>query len=121
MQKARKLAIAPDQQGWIGLEYNVPEIFRGLDAWFRYDHTWRSDMYHDWWNAMNHETGNGGRKYIDSGSEGSLQFSIGGPGSWSLTLSVWNIWDDRNAQWIQSSYDGQLGGDRQVSPASTST
>jgi hypothetical protein len=66
-------------------------------------------MYHDWWNAMNSVTGNGGRKYIDSGSEGNLQFSIGGPGSWSLTLSVWNIWDDRNAQWIQSSYDGQLG------------
>ena len=107
--KGQELAIAPDQQGWIGLEYIVPDMFAGLDAWFRYDHTWRSDMYHDWWNAMNHETGNGGRKYIDSGSEGNLQFSVGGPGSWSLTLSVWNVWDDRNAQWIQSSYDGQLG------------
>jgi len=107
--KGQELAIAPDQQGWIGLEYSVPDMFSGLDAWFRYDHTWRADMYHDWWNAMNSVTGNGGRKYIDSGSEGSLQFSIGGPGSWSLTLSVWNIWDDRNAQWIQSSYDGQLG------------
>ena len=107
--KGQELAIAPDQQGWLGLEYNVPDMFRGLDAWFRYDHTWRSDMYHDWWNAMNAETGNGGRKYIDSGSEGSLQFSVASQGSWSLTLSVWNIWDDRNAQWIQSDYDGQLG------------
>jgi outer membrane receptor protein involved in Fe transport len=107
--KGQQLAIAPDQQGWIGLEYNVPDLFGGLDGWFRYDHTWRSDMYHDWWNAMNAETGNGGRKYIDSGGEGSLQFSVASQGSWSLTLSVWNIWDDRNAQWIQSSYDGQLG------------
>jgi len=107
--KGQELAIAPDQQGWVGIEYNVPDMFAGLDGWFRYDHTWRSDMYHDWWNAMNHETGNGGRKYIDSGSEGNLQFSVGGPGSWSITLSVWNIWDDRNAQWIESSYDGQLG------------
>jgi len=105
----QELAIAPDQQGWIGLEYNVPDMFGGLDAWFRYDHTWGADMYHDWWNAMNAQTGNGGRKYIDSGSEGSLQFSVFTPGSWSVTLSVWNIWDDRNAQWIQSSYDGDLG------------
>jgi iron complex outermembrane receptor protein len=107
--KGQELAIAPDQQGWIGLEYTAPGLFGELDGWFRYDHTWRSDMYHDWWNAMNAETGNGGRKYIDSGGEGSLQFSVASQGSWSLTLSVWNIWDDRNAQWIQSSYDGQLG------------
>jgi len=58
---------------------------------------------------MNHETGFSGRKYIDEGGEGNLQFSIESEDSWSLTLSVWNVWDDRNAQWIQSSYDGQLG------------
>ncbi|NOR36318.1 MAG: TonB-dependent receptor plug domain-containing protein, partial [Woeseiaceae bacterium] len=86
--KGQELAIAPDQQGWIGLEYNVPDLFGGLDAWFRYDHTSRSDMSHDWWNAMHAETGNGGRKYIDSGGEGSLQFSVASQGSWSLTLSV---------------------------------
>jgi hypothetical protein len=66
-------------------------------------------MYHDWWNAMNAETGYGGRKLIESGSEGSLQFSLGKPANWSLTLSIWNIWDDRNAQWISSGYDQWFG------------
>jgi len=107
--KGQELAIAPSSQWWIGFEYTKPDLFGELDGWFRYDHTWRADMYHDWWNAMNHETGFGGRKYIDEGGEGNLQFSIESEGSWSLTLSVWNVWDDRNAQWIQSSYDGQLG------------
>ena len=107
--KGQELAIAPSSQWWIGFEYTKPDLFGELDGWFRYDHTWRADMYHDWWNAMNHETGFGGRKYIDEGGEGNLQFSIESEGSWSLTLSVWNAWDDRNAQWIQSSYDGQLG------------
>jgi len=107
--KGQELAIAPSSQWWVGLEYTVPNMFGELDAWFRYDHTWRAEMYHDWWNAMNHETGNGGRKYIDDGGEGSLQFSVYSENNWSFTLSVWNVWDDRNAQWIDSDYDGQLG------------
>ncbi len=107
------LAIAPSSKWWIGFEYDMPNVFKGLDGWFRYDHTWRDSMYHDWWNAMNakvvHTVGEGGRKLIGDGGEGSLQFSLGDEGNWSLTLSVWNVWDDRNAQWIASYYDGDLG------------
>jgi outer membrane receptor protein involved in Fe transport len=107
--KGQQLAIAPPQKFWIGLQYDMFDLFKGLDGWIRYDHTWRDAQYHDWWNAMNAKTGYGGRKLMESGKEGSLQFSLGRPGNWSLTLSIWNIWDDRNAQWIASYYDGYFG------------
>lgn len=107
--KGQSLAIAPPSKWWIGLQYDMPDLFKELDGWVRYDHSWRDAMYHDWWNAMNAETGYGGRKLIEAGSEGSLQFSLGKPGNWSLTLSIWNIWDDRNAQWISSGYDQYFG------------
>jgi len=107
--KGQSLAIAPPLKWWIGLDYIKPNLFKGLDGWIRYDQTWRDAYYHDWWNAMNAQTGNGGRKLMESGSEGSLQFSLSKPGNWSLRLSIWNIWDDRNAQWINSGYDGYFG------------
>jgi iron complex outermembrane receptor protein len=107
--RGQSLAIAPPQKWWIGIQYDMYDLFKGLDGWVRYDHSWRDAMYHDWWNAMNAETGYGGRKLIESGSEGSLQFSLGKPANWSLTLSIWNIWDDRNAQWISSGYDQWFG------------
>lgn len=105
----QNLAIAPPSKWWIGFEYNIPEMFKGLAGWIRYDHTWRDSMYHDWWNAMNAQTGDGGRKLLKENSEGSLQFALGSQDSWWLTLSVWNVWDDRNASWISSGYDGRLG------------
>ena len=107
--KGQSLAIAPPSKWWIGAEYYSPAMIWGLDGWVRYDHSWRDAMYHDWWNALNAETGYGGQKLIESGSEGSLQFSLGKPGNWSLRLSIWNIWDDRNAQWVSSGYDQYFG------------
>lgn len=107
--KGQELAIAPPSKGWVGLEYSIPQIFGDLEGWVRYDHTWEEKMYHDWWNAMNAMTGFGGKKLVDDKSLGNLQFSLGDPESWSLKLSIWNVWDDRNAQWISSGYDGRLG------------
>ena len=107
--KGQDLAIAPPQKLWIGLQYDMFDLFKDLDGWIRYDHSWRKAMYHDWWNAMNAETGLGGEKLMGDADEGSLQFSLLRPGNWSLTLSVWNIWDDRNAQWIASYYDWAFG------------
>jgi len=107
--KGQNLAIAPPAKWWIGLQYDLPDLFKGMDGWVRYDHTWRDEMYHDWWNALNAKTGLGGEKLLDATSEGSLQFSLGKPGNWSLTLSIWNVWDDRNAQWISSGFDGYFG------------
>ena len=107
--RGQELAIAPPSKWWIGFEYSWPDMFKGLDGWIRYDHTWEEAMYHDWWNAMNAETGYGGKKLIGDKSEGSLQFSVGNEDQWSLTLSIWNLWDDRNEQWVASYYDGRLG------------
>lgn len=105
----QNLAIAPPSKWWLGVEYALPDLFRGLDGWVRYDHTWRDEMFHDWWNAMNAETGYGGKKLMEDAGQGNLQFSIGSNDDWSLTLSIWNVWDDRNAQWVYSDYDGWLG------------
>jgi iron complex outermembrane receptor protein len=107
--KGQNLAIAPPLKWWIGLDYVKPNLFKGLDGWIRYDHSWRDSYYHDWWNAMNAQTGNGGRKLMESGGQGSLQFALSKPGNWSLRLSIWNVWDDRTAQWISSGYDGRFG------------
>ncbi|MEH6607074.1 MAG: TonB-dependent receptor [Pseudomonadales bacterium] len=107
--KGQELAIAPPTKWWVGVEYNVPGIFGAVDGWIRYDHSWQEEMYHDWWNAMNAETGYGGKKLIGDASEGSLKLGLISQDSWRLTLSIWNIWDDRNAQWVDSSSDGDFG------------
>ncbi|KZX54928.1 hypothetical protein A3709_07905 [Halioglobus sp. HI00S01] len=105
----QELAIAPPSKWWVGVEYNMPALVGSMDGWIRYDHSWRDEMYHDWWNAMNAETGLGGRKLLEEADEGSLQMGLVAAGDWSVTLSVWNIWDDRNAEWIDSGYDGSFG------------
>lgn len=105
----QSLAIAPPSQWWVGFEYTIPDALPGLDAWMRYDHSYSDAMYHDWWNAMNAQTGDGGRKLVSEGHQGNVQMSIGKEGSWSLTFSVWNVFDDRNEQWVASWYDGDLG------------
>jgi outer membrane receptor protein involved in Fe transport len=105
----QSLAIAPPKKWWVGLEYTIPDAFPGLDAWMRYDHTWSDAMYHDWWNAMNAQTGYGGRKLIDEGHQGNVSMGLGKAGSWSVMFSVWNIFDERNEQWVASWYDGDLG------------
>ncbi len=58
---------------------------------------------------MNAETGYGGRKLLEEADSGNLQLGLVAPGNWSVTLSVWNVWDDRNAEWIDSGYDGSFG------------
>ena len=65
---------------------------------------------------MNAETGEGVRKLMGDADEGSLQFSLGKPGDWSVTLSIWNIWDDRNSQLIASYYDWALGPNSDLYP-----
>jgi len=112
----QSLAIAPPKKWWVGLEYTIPDAFPGLDAWMRYDHTWSDAMYHDWWNAMNAELGNGGRKLIHEGHQGNVSMGLGKAGSWSVTFSVWNIFDERNAQWINSDHDGSLGPTAELAP-----
>lgn len=110
--KGQELAIAPPSKWWIGIEYSMPDLVGGLSGWVRYDHSWQEEMYHDWWNALNAVNSDPttvGRKLIEDQSEGSLQFGLEEEGSWSLTFSVWNVWDDRNAQWISSDYDGSFG------------
>ena len=108
--KGQELAINPDTKYSLGVEYSLPGAFRNLDLWMRYDHWWQADMYHDWWNALNDASDcSCGTKLLDSQDEGSFRISISEDGNWDLTLSVWNIWDDRNAYWIDSGQDGDFG------------
>jgi len=110
--KGQELAIAPPSKWWIGIEYTMPALMGDVDGWLRYDHSWQEEMYHDWWNArngVNPDPTVNGRKLIKDQDSANLQFGLVTEGSWSLTLSVWNVWDDRNAQWIDSGYDGSFG------------
>jgi len=105
----QSLAISPPSKWWIGIEYTIPAAFGELDLWFRYDHTFQEEMYHDWWNALNDETGSGGTQLIGDYEEASFQVGLESQDNWSLTFSVWNLHDDRNAGWVDSGYDGWLG------------
>ena len=108
----QEMAIAPPSKWWLGIEYSLPEVINGIDGWIRYDHWWQEAMYHDWWSArdaMNSDPMVTGSKLIKDQGEANLQFGLYSEGDWSATLSVWNIWDDRNAQWVASWYDDSFG------------
>jgi len=110
--RGQELAIAPPSKWWVGIEYSMPALIGDIDGWLRYDHTFQEEMYHDWWNAMedkNPDPAINGRKLIKDQDEASLQFGLVVEGDWSATLSIWNLWDDRNAQWIDSNDDGDFG------------
>ena len=107
--KGQELAIAPPRKWWLGVEYRWPELLGAVGARLRYDHWFQAAMHHDWWNAMNAKTGNGGRKLIKEAREASVQLSLDVEGSWDLTVSIWNLWNERNSQWIDSSYSGAFG------------
>ena len=108
----QEMAIAPPSKWWVGIEYTMPELMEGIDGWIRYDHWWQEAMYHDWWSArdaMNSDPTVNGSKLIKDQGEANLQFGVYSGNDWSATLSIWNIWDDRNAQWIASWYDDNFG------------
>jgi outer membrane receptor protein involved in Fe transport len=108
----QEMAIAPPSKWWLGVEYSMPELMEGIDGWIRYDHWWQEAMYHDWWSArdaMNSDPTVNGSKLIKDQGEANLQFGVYSGNDWSATFSIWNIWDDRNAQWIASWYDDNFG------------
>jgi outer membrane receptor protein involved in Fe transport len=107
--KGQQLPINPDTKWSIGLEYEIPGLFGNVDFWARYDHYWQAEMYHDWWNAMNDAIDGSGNKLIEDQESGDVQVSLSVENDWTLTLSVWNVWDDRNAWWIDSGYDYAFG------------
>ncbi|GAB2525129.1 TonB-dependent receptor [Microbulbifer agarilyticus] len=101
--KGQSLALAPPEKWWLGAEYSVSELFGNIGGWIRYDHSWTAAMNHDWWNAQY------GVPLIPDRKEGSLQAGLWTESDWTLTLSVWNLWDDRNAGWVESGYDWRFG------------
>lgn len=101
--KGQSLALAPPSKWWLGMEYSVDNLFGDIGGWIRYDHSYTEAYNHDWWNAQ------WGRPLIPDSYEGSLQAGLWKDNDWTVTLSVWNLWDDRNSNWIDSGYDWRFG------------
>ncbi|GMG86145.1 TonB-dependent receptor [Biformimicrobium ophioploci] len=101
--KGQGLALAPPSKWWLGAEYNKSDLFGDIGGWIRYDHSWTEAMNHDWWNAQ------WGRPLIKDRQEASLSAGLWKESSWTVSLSVRNLWDDRNAGWIDSGYDWRFG------------
>ncbi len=101
--KGQSLALAPPSKWWLGFEYSVPNAFGEIGAWMRFDHSFTEAYNHDWWNAQY------GRPLIPDSRETSFQAGLWTEDNWDLTLSVWNLFDDRNAGWVESGYDQYFG------------
>jgi outer membrane receptor protein involved in Fe transport len=101
--KGQSLALAPPSKWWLGFEYSVPNAFGDIGAWFRFDHSFTEAYNHDWWNAQY------GRPLIPDSDESSFQAGLWVDDDWDLTLSIWNVFDDRNAGWVESGYDQHFG------------
>ena len=110
--KGQSLALAPPSKWWLGAEYSVADLFGSVGGWIRYDHSFTEAYNHDWWNAQ------WGVPLIPDQYEGSLQAGLWVDQDWSLTLSVWNLWDDRNAGWIDSGYAWRFGDNADPAPGS---
>ncbi len=105
LSNGQELAIAPDFKWWLGVEYTVPGVLFGSDGWIRYDHSFQAAQYHDFNDAREFVT-----KRIDDWRLANLQLGLwqGESGSWTLTFDVWNVWDERAINWVDTSNDDRL-------------
>lgn len=106
--KGQSLAIAPDEKWWLKAEYTFYDALFGADLWFSYDHSWQASFAHDWWNAQNSVYGWGSNTIPDY-QRGNAQVGLWEDGDWSLTFSIYNVWDDRSINWVHTGEDWLLG------------
>jgi outer membrane receptor protein involved in Fe transport len=111
--KGQDLAIAPDQKIWIGIEYNYPEEFLGSSWWLRYDHSYQSSQSQDWEVSANASQPDDVRdayipEPIPSSQNANFQVGMYYGDSLQVTFSIWNVWDERSASWIDYGNDYAL-------------
>jgi len=105
--KGQSLAIAPDEKWWLKAEYTFHDALFGADLWFSYDHSWQASFAHDWWNAQNSVYGWGSNTIPDY-QRGNAQVGLWEDGDWSVTFSIYNVWDDRSINWVHTGDDWLL-------------
>jgi outer membrane receptor protein involved in Fe transport len=111
--EGQDLAIAPDQKIWLGIEYTYPEEFLGSSWWLRYDHSYQSSQSQDWEVSANAaQSGTDQDDYIPepipSSQNANFQVGMYYGDSLQVTFSIWNVWDERSASWIDYGSDYAL-------------
>jgi outer membrane receptor protein involved in Fe transport len=80
------LLFSPDSKFWLAAEYTIPDVAFGADLWFRYDY-WRQSK--SFQNAGDPPT------IIPASESSDFQVGFWKDDDWNLTLTVNNIWDQR--------------------------
>ena len=100
--KGQDLAISPGEKAWIGIDYSFPDDFLGASWWIRYDHSYTGSQAHDWFNAQNDNV------KIDAYQNANFQIGVWVDGQWDITLGIWNVWDERAVNWLDTGNDTLL-------------
>lgn len=101
------MPISPDFKYWIAVEYTLWD-FRGIgDLWFRYDTSYQAKVYNDLDAAVERDPNRQQPSWTMANFNAGLSLSE----STDITLTVYNVWDERAMNWLGYDTNPQQFGD----------
>jgi len=97
------MPISPKYKVWLAAEYTFHEFMGRGDLWVRIDYSRQGKVYDSLYSAIM-EAPDG---VIPSWSYSNLQAGMEFYNNWNMTLSVWNLFDQRIVNWIDDGYNDQ--------------
>ena len=90
------MPISPKFKTWFAAEYTFYEFMNRGDLWIRYDFSHQGEVYDSLYSAIiEHPDG-----VFPSWTYSNLQAGIEFYNDWDITLSIWNLFDQRIIYWI---------------------
>ncbi len=105
------MPISPDFKYWFAFEYTIPEVGGLGDLWFRYDQSYQAEVF----NSVESAIDNDPTGIHPSWEEANFQAGFSMGEDVDVTLSVWNVWDERSINWLDNginTYADQFGDNR---------
>ena len=97
------MPISPKFKIWLAAEYTFYEFMGRGDLWIRLDFSHQGKVYDSLYSAILEEPDG----IIPSWSYSNLQAGIEFYNNWNMTLSIWNLFDQRVVNWIDDGYNDQ--------------
>ena len=90
------MPVSPRFKTWLAAEYTFYEFMKRGDLWIRYDFSYQGKVYDGLYSAIIEDPDGIYPSWTYSNLQAGIQFY----NDWDITLSIWNLFDQRIVNWI---------------------